>query len=181
MDYGLLVNKVNPLPQNYNVALVSYNSRYKNNILAEKKTLEMFKLLKEKALEHNIVIDIESGYRTHEYQQKLVNDLIKEKGNEYASKYIAMPYHSEHETGLAIDICIYIDNVCLIEHDIKNLDEIKWIHNNAHNFGFILRYPEGKESITGYNYEPWHLRYVGFELAKYICENNLTLEEYKKN
>lgn len=178
MDYSILVNKTNPIPQNYNAELVSYDSRYKNNILVEKETLENFKSLKEKAFENNIEIDIESGHRTHEYQQKLVDDLVKEKGSDYASKYIAMPYHSEHETGLAIDICIYINGVCLIEHSIANLEEIKWIHDNAHNFGFILRYPEGKENITGYNYEPWHFRYVGRECAKYLYENKLTLEEY---
>ena len=180
MDYSILVNKTNPIPQNYNVELVSYDSKYKNNILVEKVTLENFKLLKEEASKFRIEIDIESAYRTHEYQQMLVDSLIKEKGSLYASKYIAMPRHSEHETGLALDICVYINGNCLIEHDINDLKETKWLHNNAYRFGFILRYPKDKQYITEYNYEQWHFRYVGKELAKYIYDNNLTLEEYYK-
>ena len=180
MDYSILVNKTNPIPKNYNIELVPYDSKYKNNILVEKETLKNFKLLKDEASRFGIRIDIESAYRTHEYQQMLVDSLIKEKGVEYASKYIAMPGYSEHETGLALDICIYINGKCLIEHDITDLEETKLLHNNAHRFGFILRYPQDKEYITGYNYEPWHYRYVGKELAKYIYNNNLTLEEYYK-
>jgi len=178
MDYSILVNKTNPIPHNYNVELISYDSRYKNNILVEKKTLESFMLFQKDALNNEIEMDIESGYRTHEYQQMLVDNLIKEKGIEYASKYIAMPYHSEHETGLALDICIYINDKCLIEHDITNLEQTVWIQYSAYKYGFILRYPKGKENITGYNYEPWHFRYVGVELAKYLFNNDLTLEEY---
>ena len=89
------------------------------------------------------------------------------------------PGSSEHQTGLAIDICVYRDNNCYIEHDIDEMDEIKWIHQNAHKYGFILRYPSDKEDITGYNYESWHLRYVG-NIARYLYINKLTMEDYLK-
>lgn len=178
MNYQILVNKDKKINDDFKVKLVDSYSRYKKGIKVEKETLKNFRLLQEEALKSEYIIDIESGFRTHEYQQMLMDELIKEKGKEYALKYIAKPYHSEHETGLAIDICIFENGVCLIEHDLKHKKAIKWIHQNAHRFGFILRYPKGKEQITGYNYEPWHLRYVGTPLANYLYNNNLTLEEY---
>ena len=92
---------------------------------------------------------------------------------------IAEPGKSEHQTGLAIDFCIYKDEKCYIEHEIEELLQTKWVHQNCYRYGFILRYPEGKEDITKYSYEPWHIRYVG-NIASYIYNNNLTLEEYKE-
>lgn len=178
MNYQILVNKNNKIPNDFKVDLQDADSKYKSGILVEKETLKNFKNFQKEAYKKGYLIDIESGFRTHDYQKKLVDNLIREKGLEYALKYIAMPYHSEHETGLAIDTCIYNNGKCLIEHDIKHLKATKWIHENAYKFGFILRYPEGKENVTGYNYEPWHLRYVGIPLAKYLYKNNLTLEEY---
>lgn len=178
MNYQILVNKKNKIPNNFNIDLKEAYSRYKPGILVEKETLYHFRIMQDEALKNDYIIDIESGFRTHEYQQKLVDDLVKEKGLEYANKYIAKAYHSEHETGLAIDICVYEDGKYLTEHDLKHEDAVEWIHKNAHRFGFILRYPIGKENITGYNYEPWHLRYVGINLANYLYKNDLTLEEY---
>lgn len=178
MNYQILVNKENRIPDNFKADLKEAFSRYKPGILVEKETLFHFRLMQEEALKSEYVIDIESGFRTHKYQQMLVDNLIKEKGLEYANKYIAKPYHSEHETGLAIDICVYENGEYLTEHDLKHEDAVKWVHENAHRFGFILRYPLGKENITGYNYEPWHIRYVGKDLADYLYKNYLTLEEY---
>ena len=128
-------------------------------------------------MKNNYVIEIESAYRTHHYQKKLFDELVNEKGLEYAEKYVAKPYTSDHETGLAIDFCVYRNNEYVIEHDMDNLEETKWVHDNCHKFGFILRYPKNKEEITKYNYEPWHIRYVG-DIAEYLFKNNLTLEEY---
>ena len=104
---------------------------------------------------------------------------LKEKGFTYAITRIAEPGKSEHQTGLAVDFCIYKDEKCYIEHEIEELLETKWVHQNCYRYGFILRYPEGKEDITKYSYEPWHIRYVG-NIASYIYNNNLTLEEYKE-
>jgi len=178
MNYQILVNKEHRIPDNFNIELKDAFSKYKPGILVEKETLKNFRLMQEEALKNEYIIDVESGFRTHEYQQTLVDNLVKEKGLEYANKYIARTYHSEHETGLAIDICVYENGEYLTEHDLKHEDAVKWIHKNAYRFGFILRYPEGKEDITGYNYEPWHLRYVGKTLSNYLYKNNLTLEEY---
>ena len=119
---------------------------------------------------------IDSGYRTREYQEIVLQNDIKEMG-EAAYDKVALPGTSEHESGLAIDCGIVIDG--------KYFDELpedapitKWIHENCYKYGFIVRYPKGKEEITGYKYEPWHLRYVGLKLAKYLTKNNLTLDEY---
>ena len=92
--------------------------------------------------------------------------------------YVAKPRHSEHETGLAIDICACIHGKWNFD-SAEELNELyKYLHSIISDYGFILRYPKGKESITGYGYEPWHLRYVGSKkLAKYIMDNNLALEE----
>ena len=179
MDYLELVNRDNLLDKTYIPNnLVDSGSIYKNFILVYNKVSSMFSLLKLEALKYGYDIDIMSGYRSYDYQDRIYNKLINEKGFNYALRHIAPPGGSEHQTGLAIDICVYRNNKCYVEHEICNFDEIKWLHKNAHKFGFILRYPEGKEEITGYCYEPWHLRYVG-NMASFIYYNNLTLEDFK--
>lgn len=178
MEYLVLVNKDNVLDRTYIPDdLINSSSRYKENILVNKTLLDNFRLM---ALDANMLgydIDIMSGYRDYLYQEKIYDKLLKEKGFAYTFRSIAKPGCSEHQTGLAIDICVYKDNKCYIEHEIEDTEEGKWLIDNAYRYGFILRYPKGKEDITGYNYEPWHLRYVG-DIASYIYFNNLTLEEY---
>lgn len=181
MDYRILVNKDNPIsrahiPNN----LVCAESKYKDNVYIDKKVKEAFDKLKKDALKKGYQLDIESGYRDYDYQEKLYNKLEAEKGFTYAITRVAKPGTSEHQTSLAIDFCVYKDDKCYIEHEIEEMEETKWVHQNAHKYGFILRYPEGKEDITKYSYEPWHLRYVG-ELANYLYKNKLTLEEYYLN
>jgi len=178
MNYEILINKDNPLSKTYVPENLSeVNSLYKEGILLEKKTLESFKELQKEALKYGYKIDVMSGYRDYDYQNKIYNKLLKEKGFSYTIRSIAKPGCSEHQSGLAIDFCIYRGDNCYIEHELENLEEVKWIHQNAYRFGFILRYPYDKEEITKYNYEPWHLRYVG-SLANYLYNNNLTLDEY---
>ena len=178
MNYLMLVNRDNVLKKTYIPhGLVDTKSKYKEDVLINDKVYKMFLLMKMEALKNGYDIDIMSGYRTYDYQEKIYNKLIRDKGMNYAFRYIAPAGASEHQTSLAIDICVYRDNKCFIEHDIENSLEIKWLQNNAHRFGFILRYPFGKEDITGYNYEAWHFRYVG-NIASYMYYNNLTLEEY---
>jgi hypothetical protein len=124
-------------------------------------------------------IIVDSGYRSYNYQQVVLDALIKEKGNE-AFKLVALPGASEHQTGLAIDFAYYENGI--YNDDVKENDkEAIWLKNNAWKYGFILRYPKGKENVTGYNFEPWHFRFVGLKLAKYLFKNDLTLEEYYKN
>ena len=180
MDYLMLVNKNNLLSNTYiPTELVDTHSKYKNDIMVLDVVYQHFLLMKEDAKKNGYDIDVMSGYRSYEYQDKIYNKLVYEKGLNYAIRYIAQAGASEHQTGLAIDICVYRDDKCYIEHDISDFEEIKWLHKNAHRYGFILRYLNDKEDITGYNYEPWHFRYVG-DKAGYMYYNNLTLEEYLK-
>ena len=131
------------------------------------------------AQELGLPIIVDSGYRSFKYQQVILDALIKEKGDE-AFKLVALPGASEHQTGLAIDFAYYENGI--YNDDVKENDkEAIWLKNNAWKYGFILRYPKGKENVTGYNFEPWHFRFVGLKLAKYLFKNDLTLEEYYKN
>lgn len=178
MNYLMLVNKDNILSSSYvPPSLVNISSKYKDDIKLDKECYDNFLLMQKEAKKYNYNIDIMSGYRTYDYQEKIYQKLVKEKGFNYAISRIAKPGSSEHQTGLAIDICIYRDNKCYIEHDIESFEETKWMHQNCYKYGFILRYPLDKEDITKYSYEPWHLRYVG-NIAKYIYNNDITLEEY---
>jgi zinc D-Ala-D-Ala carboxypeptidase len=181
MDYKILVNKETGLPSNYVPKdLVNVGSLYKKGILLNEKVKEQWLRLKKEVARKGYCIEIESGYRSFDYQQSILNNLIEEKGNEYAKKAIAKPGHSEHQTGLAIDYCIHREGLFLTEQDIDLTQENVYTNSIAHLYGFIIRYPKGKEDITGYMYEPWHLRYVGKKLATYIHEKNITLDEYYK-
>ena len=178
MDYKILVNKDNPLirahiPNN----LVNTYSKYKDNILIDKRVKEAFDIMKIDALKNGYDIDISVGYLDYDYQEKKYNKLLEEKGFSYIVTRIEEPGKSEHQTALAVDICVYKDDKCFIEEDIIDLEETNWIQQNAHKYGFIVRYPEEKEDITKYTYKPWHLRYVG-EIASYLYNNKITLEEY---
>jgi zinc D-Ala-D-Ala carboxypeptidase len=119
-----------------------------------------------------------SGYRSYVTQEAIYEAQIRKTGEEeLANQTVAIPGQSEHQTGLAIDISSHSAELQLIEK-FGETKEGKWVQQNAHYYGFIIRYPKGKEEVTGYQYEPWHLRYVGKEIATQIVENNLTLEEY---
>ncbi len=118
-----------------------------------------------------------SGHRTFEYQTNLFNRYVKSMGEESAKKLSAWPGASEHQTGLAADFGEKNGN-CQLDSCYENTPSGKWLKENAYKYGFILRYPQGKEEITGYSYEPWHYRYVGKELAKKINDKDITLEEY---
>lgn len=123
----------------------------------------------------NLNIFLGSGYRSPERQNEVYAAEIKNEG-EVGKQYVAVPGHSEHQTGLAVDLTCKSMKF-LLEENFEDTKEGQWLINNAYKYGYILRYPKGKENITGYNYEPWHYRYVGVELSSYIHENNLTLEE----
>lgn len=124
-----------------------------------------------------ITIKAASGYRSYNYQLNLHQYYVNQYGEEYASQISAEAGHSEHQTGLAMDVTTPAVNDQLTE-SFANTAAGQWVKENAETYGFIIRYPEGKENITGYSYEPWHLRYVGTEIASYIMNNQLTLDEY---
>lgn len=121
-----------------------------------------------------------SGYRSYATQKSLFDYYVKVQGEETARKYSAVPGTSEHQTGLAMDVS-GIDGKCAAEDCFAKTPEANWLVAHAAEYGFIIRYPKGKESITGYNYEAWHLRYIGTSIAKKIAEKGITLEEYMKN
>lgn len=175
----VLVNKSNKLPDNYIPKdLLPLNSNYTINMQYLRKEAKYhFEKLCADALKEGYIIKAVSTYRTSDYQEKLYNNYCLDKGIEYASICSAKKNHSEHQTGLAVDVADNLGNY----NNFENTEEFKWMKNNSYKYGFILRYPKYKTDITGYIYEPWHYRYVGNYLAKQLYKNNLTLEEYKKS
>ena len=119
-----------------------------------------------------IILIGSSGYRSYKSQREIYMRDLSSKGEEYVSSYVAVPGSSEHQTGLAMDITNEANWIT------GESVEAQWLRDNCHRFGFILRYPEGKEHITGKAYEPWHLRYVGKKAAEEIYTQGLALEEY---
>lgn len=181
MNYLLLINKENGLGRGYipnNLVKVKIKTGGDKKIYLEKKTYKQIKkLLKQMNKYFDTEIVIDSGYRPFLYQENLLNDLIKEKGAD-AYKSLALPGFSEHQSGLAVDVGFYNNGVYDAKFKVEDyIDEFKWLEENAYKYGFIVRYPNGKEDITGYIYEPWHLRYIG-EKAEFLTKHNLTLEEY---
>ena len=186
-NYMVLVNKQNKLPSDWEkkVELVDTKNAWDEDIKVEKKTYEQYKKLEKELKSEGIIIKLDSTYRSVKEQQELWNEWSEdpEKGPEYVKKYVAVPGYSEHHTGLAIDVCLEKDGKLIYDNDeMKKEKEIfKKIHSKLAKYGFILRYPEGKKNITGYDYEPWHFRYINdSKIAKEIMDNNLTLEEYLK-
>lgn len=178
----ILVNKNNPIPTDYipeGLAIPAVATQA-NRSLAERSTradIESFLIeLFTAANNDGIKMEILSGYRSAATQAAIFNNSARANGEALANQYIAKPGQSEHQTGLAVDFAS-IPQVCSLERCFENTIPGEWLKNNAHKYGFILRYPAGKEDITGYQYEPWHFRYVGKDLAKAIYQTNLTLEE----
>lgn len=182
MKYTVLVNKSNKLKDTFlnKINLITTKNELNEEIKIEEETYNNFLLLKDYLKELNIYIDIDDSYRSIEKQEELYNYYLKNNGQAYCDNYVAIPSFSEHHTGLAIDLMLKINNEFLREDmdQFKYIDTFEEIHKHLYKYGFILRYPKDKESITGYSYEPWHIRYVGELPAKIIYENNLTLEEY---
>ncbi|MNC23956.1 D-alanyl-D-alanine carboxypeptidase [compost metagenome] len=118
-----------------------------------------------------------SAYRSEKTQTTLFNNYVARDGEEKARTYSAVPGHSEHQTGLAIDVS-GSDGKCAAESCFGGTKEADWLAAHAAEYGFIIRYPEGKQGITGYMYEPWHIRYVGKDIAEEIAAKGITLEEY---
>ena len=185
IDYLVLVNKTNKLPDDWEdkVVLKEAENRYGEKYLVEEKTLENFLALQEELKEEGIIIELDSAYRSVEEQQKLWDDWTIEFGEDYVKQYVAVPGYSEHHTGLAIDICIEKDGKRINDNDEMIAEEeiFAEIHKHLADHGFILRYFKDSFSITGYDYEPWHFRYVGVDAAKEITEKHMTFEEYYGN
>ena len=160
IDGVLVVNKTYSLPDNYGNGLTSTT------------TSAFYKMQAASKLE-NLNIYLSSGFRSYSTQDRIYNNYVARDGKEAADTYSARPGYSEHQSGLAFD-------VNQINDTFNDSAEAKWLANNCYKYGFILRYPKGKEDITGYKYESWHFRYVGEELATKLYNNGnwITLEEY---
>lgn len=126
------------------------------------------------AQEDGYEIVMRTGYRSYEYQQGLYGNYVERDGQEAADKYSGKPGYSEHQSGLCCDVGIEGTDL----NSFTGTDEAQWIEDHSWEYGFVVRYPEGKEDVTGYMYESWHIRYVGKEAAKYMHEHDMVLEEY---
>ncbi|MEN8079206.1 M15 family metallopeptidase [Clostridioides difficile] len=180
-EFFILVNKDNKLsedyvPNNLKLSEIKFLDYIETRDL-ESTTADALKEMFDAALEDGVTLLGASGYRSYNIQKNLYDSRVASMGEERTSLYTAQPGASEHQTGLAIDI---------LSSDYQNLDDgfenskgFEWLINNCYKYGFILRYLEGKEDITGYNYEPWHFRYIGnVEIAKDIMERGIVFEEY---
>ena len=169
IDGYLIVNKTYSLPSSYGTSLTSTTKNAFNKMQAAAKL-------------DGINIYIASGFRSYQTQNRLYNNYVARDGKAKADTYSARPGHSEHQSGLAFDICSHdLDgqDAC-INSNFDNTDQAKWLAQNAYKYGFILRYPKGKTNETGYKYESWHFRYVGTDLSTKLYNNGdwLTMENY---
>ena len=173
----MLTNKFNSLDASYNednMVKVSKLHSYGENQMLTSDTYEAFKAMFNDAKKENLTLIIYSSFRSYEDQEDVYNLYKNSRGEEAADKIAAKPGFSEHQTGLSVDIQTYGSS----QKTFEEFDEFKWLQENAYKYGFILRYPKDKEYITGYEYESWHYRFVGKDVAQYIHENNITFDEY---
>lgn len=172
----ILVNKYNYVTENYVPEnLQPLNTSYaRSGMQLVDIAKEAFESMSDDAKKEGMNIIAMSSYRSYDYQVNLYNNYVKTDGKEAADTYSARPGYSEHQTGLAVDVY----NLELPYTSFEKTEEFNWMQENAHKYGFILRFPKDKVDITGYQYEAWHYRYVGKEVAKYIHNHNMTLEEY---
>ena len=154
----LIANKSYSLPSDFNPGL-------------DDTCYEQFCKLSEGAAADGLDIYLSSGFRSYDYQSEIYYGYVDTYGQASADTFSARPGYSEHQSGLAIDVNI-------IDDSFIGTPEAQWIEEHCYEYGFILRYPQGKQDITGYKYEPWHIRYVGTDLSYPIYESGLTVEEY---
>lgn len=157
--------------------LVTVNAEYNlygYEFQLSKECYEAFLKMYNDAKEKGYAFKINSAYRSYEKQVSIYQGWVNKDGQALADTYSARAGYSEHQTGYAFDIRDYP----FTNDDYSKTKSFTWVSENAHNYGFIIRFPENKEYITGYQYEPWHYRYVGIEAAKYIHDNDITFEEY---
>lgn len=154
----LIVNKTVALPSTYNPG-------------ENPEARAAFDRMREAAAAEGLTLQLASSFRSYARQQVLYDSYVARDGQAAADTYSARPGHSEHQSGLAFDLSP-------AEDSFGGTPESAWVAANCQRFGFIIRYPKGKEAITGYQYEPWHLRYLGVETASKVAASGLTLEEY---
>ena len=183
-NYLILINPDNRLPDGFEntIQLITAQNSMGEEFLIEQKTYAAFLRLREDLLKNDgVQTELISVYRSVDDQIKTVEDCLVKLGAEYTKKYVAIPGHSEHHTGFAIDVGIVLEGKLLnTSLELFPLDHIyRVIHKKLPEYGFILRYPKEKEEITTIGYEPWHFRYIDDpEIAKEIAEQGISFEEY---
>lgn len=183
INYLILVNPLHRIPADYfdNLELVEMRGYDDEIFQVEKQTAAQFRKLQNETAQKGIEILLSSAYRSVEKQQAIKEELTAEYGEEYGKQFVAAPGYSEHHTGLALDFVAKIDGKWLIENKeiFDRAEELQPVYDILPRYGFILRYLKGKEEITGYPAEPWHIRYVGDPaVAAEITARGITLEEY---
>ncbi|GAA0471068.1 M15 family metallopeptidase [Alkalibacillus silvisoli] len=178
----VIVNKERRLPNGYEpedlmIADVDYHAVNEERKHLREEAAGALEDLFEAASEEGHQLVAVSGYRSEQTQEVVFASNVDRHGEEHAEQYSAQPGYSEHQTGLAMDVSTASIGYALSE-EFGETQEGKWVAENGHKHGFIIRYLEGKSEITGYGYEPWHLRYVGEDLATSVYQSGLTLEEY---
>ncbi|WP_040205779.1 M15 family metallopeptidase [Neobacillus jeddahensis] len=182
-DMMVLVNKEHALPDTGRPTDLVYPnvqfifSEKNEKRMLRKEAAEAIEALFKGAKDDGITLLGVSAYRSYETQKNVFDNYVHRDGQQKAMTYSAVPGHSEHETGLAIDVTGG-DGRCAAEDCFGGTNEAQWLAGHAAEYGFIIRYPKGKDSITGYKYEPWHIRYVGKSAAVEIASKGITLEEY---
>lgn len=180
-DRTILVNKNNSISEDYIpkdliVPNVTFSIKeYHPKKQMRKEAANALENLFEGANDEGIKLYAISGYRSYQRQKSIFNDNARRVGKERANKLVAYPGESEHQTGLAMDVA---SAKCGLDERFADTKEGVWLKENCYKYGFIIRYQKGKEGITGYSYEPWHIRYVGEEAAEYIEKKDITLEEF---
>ena len=172
----LLVNKNYPLRDNNVKGLVPADVRFPN-ILMKRDVANVLQLIFEKISAGNSIVPV-SGYRSLEEQTAIYDGSLKDNGEDFTRKYVALPNHSEHQTGLAIDLGLNKPDIDFIRPGFPYGGICEEFRQAAPDYGFIERYAKDKESITGISHEPWHFRYVGYPHSKIMQENGFSLEEY---
>lgn len=178
-----VVNKQRPLPEGYvptDLAVPSVplsRDHEAETMQVSSQIIPALEALFRAAEQNGIKLWLISGYRSTAYQQALYQRYVARDGQAAADRYSARPGTSEHQTGLALDIGDP-NGPCLLQTCYDQTPAGIWLAAHSYEYGFILRYPEGKEAITGYQYEPWHFRYVGPRLARELHQSGQTMEEH---
>lgn len=173
----LIVNKENSLDEEYMpYDLVIPNIKADKEVKVRKEVASKLEELFADAKKDGINLVAISGFRTYDYQDYLYKNSVQTNGKNHATQYVAKAGYSEHQTGLALDVLC--KEYMTLDEGFEKTDAFKWLQSNMSKYGFILRYLKDKEDVTGYSYEPWHIRYVGVDIATEIYSKGITLEEY---
>lgn len=168
----VVVNKKHKLPEDYVPSLISVAGGKMRPEAAS-----AFEDMLTQAKNDGVGLRIVSSYRSYSQQVSVYNGYVAQYGVEQADTFSARPGHSEHQTGLAVDVGAN-DGSCELEICFETTPAGMWVKNNSYKFGFVVRYPKGKEDLTGYQYEPWHLRYVGSDVASKMHSSGQTLDDF---